>query len=226
MPGIPVALPTRWRALRRRLSWHRRLLAALLTGVAVITGIAAARPAPPPSIEVFVAASDLPGGAPLSESDVDVTRLPTAFMPAGALRPGQASVAGRVLAGPMRSGEVVTDVRLVGASLLAGYDSGGTVLVAAPVRIADAGAVRLVRPGDRIDVLAAAPAEVPTGDGTAMSTVEVVASDVLVVTVPVEQDDLAVADGALIVVATTERGAGQLAGAAVTSRLSLALRPA
>ena len=59
----------------------------------------------------------------------------------------------------------------------------------------------------------------------AMSSAEVVASGVRVVTVPTEQDDLAVADGALIVVAVTDRIAADLAGAAVSSRLSLTLRP-
>jgi pilus assembly protein CpaB len=225
MPGVSRTLPARWRALRRRLSWHRRTLAASLAAVAVITGIAAARPAPPPATDVFVAAADLPGGSLLSRSDIEVRGLPTAFVPTGALRPGQAGVEGRVLAGPMRAGEVMTDVRLVGASLLAGYDAGGG-LVAAPVRIGDAGAVGLIRPGDRVDLLAAAaPTEFSTHESGGVSAVEVVASDVRVVTIPEEQDDLAVADGALIVVATSERVAEELAGAAVTSRLSLTLRP-
>jgi pilus assembly protein CpaB len=227
MPGVSRTLPSRWRALRRRLSWHRRLLAAALTAVAVITGIAAARPAPPPTTAVLVAVSDLAGGSLLTRSDVEVTRLPTAFVPSGALSPGQTGVEGRVLAGPMRAGEVVTDVRLVGPSLLAGYDAGGAGVVAAPVRIGDAGAVRLVRPGDRIDVLAAAaPTEFSADEGGGAFAVEVVASDVPVVTIPTEQDDLAaVADGALIVVAATERVAERLAAAAMTSRLSLTLRP-
>ncbi len=52
----------------------------------------------------------------------------------------------------MRAGETITDVRLVGPALLAGY---GDQLVAAPVRIADAGSAALLQPGDVIDVLAA-----------------------------------------------------------------------
>ena len=61
---------------------------------------------------------------------------------------------GRTLAAPLREGEPVTDVRVVAEGLLAGYPS----LVAAPVRIADAGAVRLLRVGDRVDVVATDPA--------------------------------------------------------------------
>ncbi len=51
--------------------------------------------------------------------------------------------------------------------------------------------------------------------GITAAEVAVVASDVQVVTVPQEQDDLAVVDGALIVVATSERVAEQLASSAV-----------
>ena len=98
-------------------------------------------------------------------------------------------------------------------------------MVATPVRIADAGAVRLVRPGDRIDVLAAGVPSELAAAGLTAAEVEVVASDVQVVTVPKESDDVAVVDGALIVVATSEQVAEHLAAAAVTSRLSLTLRP-
>jgi pilus assembly protein CpaB len=225
MPGMSRTLLTRWRAIRRRLSWHRRSLAAALTAVAVVTGIAAARPAPPATIDVLVAASDLAGGSALTASDVEVAQVPTQFVPAGALRPPEAALDGRVLAAPMRPGEVVTDVRLVGPTVLDGYaPAGGSEIVGTPVRIGDSGAVRLVRPGDRVDVLAATGSDEFAAQSGA-AAVAVVAPGVRVVTVPQEQDDLAVAEGALIVVATSERVAEQLAAAAVTSRLSLTLRP-
>ena len=200
------------------------MLAAALTAVAVVTGITAARPAPPPTTEVVVAANDLSGGSVLTATDVKITRLPVGVVPAAPM--AASAVEGRVLAGPMRAGEVVTDVRLVGPALLEGYTStAGATVVATPVRIADAGAVRLVRPGDRIDVLAAGVPSELAAAGITAAEVAVVASDVQVVTVPQESDDLAVVDGALIVVATSEQVAEHLAAAAVTSRLSLTLRP-
>ena len=218
-------LPSRWRAIRRRLAWHRRTLAAALTAVAVVTGIAAARPAPPPTTGVVVAAHDLSGGSVLTATDVKVRQLPVGVVPAEPMT-ALSAVEGRVIAGPMRAGEVVTDVRLVGPALLEGYTStAGVTVVATPVRIADAAAVRLVRPGDRIDVLAAGVPSELAAAGLTAAEVEVVASDVQVVTVPQESDDLAVVDGALIVVATSEQVAEHLAAAAVTSRLSLTLRP-
>jgi Flp pilus assembly protein CpaB len=201
------------------------MLAAALTAVAVVTGIAAARPAPPPTTEVVVAANDLSGGSVLTATDVKITRLPVEVVPAVPMA-ALSAVEGRVLAGPMRAGEVVTDLRLVGPALLEGYTStAGVTVVATPVRIADAGAVRLVRPGDRIDVLAAGVPSELAAAGITAAEVAVVASDVQVVTVPEESDDLAVVDGALIVVATSEQVAEDLAAAAVTSRLSLTLRP-
>ena len=82
-------------------------------------------------------------------------------MPAGALRDVTALL-GRVLAAPVRRGEPITDVRLVGPSLLGATTAG---LVAVPVRIADAGRVRQIgrqRPDarERRDEL-----RVPVADG-------------------------------------------------------------
>ena len=67
---------------------------------------------------------------------------------------------GRVLAAPLRAGEPVTDVRLVGPA-----DRGPTRLVAVPVRLPDPGMVALLRVGDRIDLLATDP----RGGGAAWS---------------------------------------------------------
>ena len=132
---------------------------------------------------------------------------------------GAAALAGRVLAGPVRAGEPITDVRLVGRSLLEGY---GERLVAAPVRIADAESARLLRAGDVIDVLAATAAA-ESGAGEA----RLVAAGVRVVVVPlVEESALgggSFGEGALVVLATSPETATRLASAAVTSRLSLTI---
>jgi hypothetical protein len=99
-------------------------------------------------------------------------------------------------------------------------------LVKAPVRIADAAVVRLLRPGDRVDVLAAA---------------RVVASAVTVVAVPPPQSDLSDqvapdgsglppsgadaggAGGALVVLAVSRHTAATLSGAAASSPLAVTL---
>ena len=72
-----------------------------------------------------------------------------AAVPGGSAR--QPAVLGRVVAGPVRRGEALTDARLVGPGLTAGLDPQESAAV--PVRLADAEAAALVRPGDRVDVL-------------------------------------------------------------------------
>ncbi|WP_229711901.1 hypothetical protein [Streptomyces daqingensis] len=86
--------------------------------------------------------------------------------------------------------------------------------VSAPVRIADAAAVRLLRPGDRVDVIASQEGSAPP---------RTVATGARVERLPkhVETDPV---DGALVVLAVPRRTATALAGAAVTSRLAVTLR--
>lgn len=196
----------------RAVGWHRRLLAAGLAAGAVALAIQAAEPAPRPTVAVLAAARDLPGGVTLVAGDVRNVDVPPDLVPVGALGAPDAAV-GRVLAGPVRSGEPLTDVRLVGPGLLAGW---GDDLVAAPVRIADPGVAGLVRPGDRLDLLAAPV----SGDGDAVT----VASRVPVLAVPAPADQGVLAEGALLVVAATQGQAATLAQAAITSRLSVVLR--
>ncbi|MDQ4084511.1 MAG: hypothetical protein M3165_01710, partial [Actinomycetota bacterium] len=121
---------------------------------------------------------------------------------------------GRILAAPVRAGEPITDVRLVGPGLVAGYGPG---VVAAPVRIADADSVSLVRVGDRVDVLAPDPAgELPTSVAVGRASV---------VAIPQPDDELGgTASGALIVLAVTPAEAGDLARQSVLGPLLLSIR--
>jgi len=192
--------------------WHRRLLAAGLAAAAVALAIHAAEPEPPATVPIVIAARDLRGGAPLQHDDLQVAEVPVAMAPAGAIAHADAAL-GRLLAGPVRAGEPLTDVRLVGASLVEGW---GDDLVAVPVRIADPGVVAIVAPGDRVDLLAASL------DGSVEAGL--VAAQVPVLAVPEAPDGGLLADGALVVVAVTAEQASMLAQAAVTARMSVALR--
>lgn len=200
----------------RTFGWHRRLLAAALTAVAVAAGLSAVAPKPPRTLGVWAAARDLPGGAPLGAADVAVRALRAVDVPAGALRADD-RVVGRLLAAPVRRGEPLTDVRLLGPSLLNALGRPG--LVAVPVRIADgSAAAALVRAGDVVDVLAAAD---PSGGGPAAPST--VAAAVRVLAVPAR--DAAGGDpGGLVVVAATPAQAAALAQASAGTRLSLALQ--
>ncbi len=88
-------------------------------------------------------------------------------------------------------------------------------LVSAPVRIADAATVRLLRPGDRVDVVAA-PHAPPGGEAEA----RVVASGARVAEVPRADGDGPDA-GALVVLSVPRATAATLAGAGATSRLAV-----
>ncbi|MFJ8937097.1 hypothetical protein ACIRL0_15515 [Streptomyces sp. NPDC102365] len=87
-------------------------------------------------------------------------------------------------------------------------------MVTAPVRIADGATVRLLRPGDRVDVVAAEQ----SGAGDA----QVVARGARVTKVP-ESSDSVSEGGALVVLSVPRRTAARLAGAGVTSRLAVTL---
>jgi pilus assembly protein CpaB len=191
--------------MRAVLSRHRRSLAALFAAAAAACGLAAARP-PAQGTRVLVTARDLAGGAVLGPSDVTVRVFPVRAVPAGAVR----RATGRVLSGPMRRGEPLTDARLRSGRLLAAHDP---VAVAVPVRLADAAVVRLLHTGDRVDVLAAR-AEGPLPARTVVSAVPIIA-------VPKPGPDLD--EGALVVVETGRDQAAALARASVDSRLSVTI---
>lgn len=180
---------------------------------AVAIGLGVLAPPSPPTAPVVVAAADLPGGAVLGGDDLHVRRFSPATVPAGAAG-GPRRWMGRVLAAPMRAGEPLTDARVVGPGLVHGYGPG---IVAAPVRIADADAVALVRTGDRVDVLAPDPrGRVPPA---------VAVADAPVVAVPHADDELAAGNaGALVVLATTSGEAQRVAQLGVLGPLVLALR--
>ncbi|GAT70277.1 flagellar biosynthesis protein FlgA [Planomonospora sp. ID91781] len=200
----------------RRLPFHRllgrrhRLLATVLAALAAACAATGLRPETS-SVTVLAAARDLPGGV-LSAADVKTVALRPGTAPEGALRPGT-PVAGRVLAGPARRGEPLTDVRLLGPSLLAAHPPG---TVAAPVRVADPESARLLSPGDVVNVLAA-----PTGwDGSA-APARIVAEGVPVLTVPASGSDR----DALLMLATTSDQAVELASAQSGGRLSITIAP-
>ncbi|MFF0740948.1 RcpC/CpaB family pilus assembly protein [Streptomyces sp. NPDC004111] len=91
-------------------------------------------------------------------------------------------------------------------------------LVSAPVRIADAATVGLLRPGDRVDVIAAADS--PSAGGS--SATRVVAAGARVTQVPGGRESSS-ADGALVVLSVPRATAARLVGAGATSRLAVTL---
>lgn len=151
MPGWARTRDPGWAPLRRYRPGRRRLAAAGLAAGSFAAGLQVLAPRPAVGEPVVVAARDVPPGAVLAAGDLLLVRRPPGVLPAGAVVDPSAAV-GRTLGSGMRSGEALTDARLVGPGLLAGRPPGE---VAAPVRIADGEAAALLRAGDRVDVLLA-----------------------------------------------------------------------
>ena len=209
MTGLRRAADDLLRAAVRR----RWLLSGGLAAAAVATALPVLAPSAPTAVAVLAAARDLAAGTALTAGDLVPVRLPTGAVPDGVLAANE-PIAGRLLAGAVRRGEPVTDVRLVGPGLLASL--GVPDLVAVPVRLADPASAGLLRAGDRVDVLAAG-----TGpDAPVSAVVGAAGSPVLVVPPPGTG-----LEGALVVLATSPSTAARLAAAAVSSRLSVTVRP-
>ncbi|MBG0826343.1 flagellar biosynthesis protein FlgA [Planomonospora sp. ID67723] len=184
------------------------MLAAVLASLATACAVIGSRPDGGASVTVLAAARDLPGGV-LAAADVRPVALRPGTAPDGALGPGT-PVAGRVLTGPVRRGEPLTDVRLLGPGLLAAHRPG---TVAAPVRVADPESARLLSPGDVVNVLAAQDG----WDGSAPA--RTVAEGVPVLALPAGESG----GGALIVLATTPEQAADLASAQAGGKLSITI---
>lgn len=205
LPGIP---PTRrrLRAVRHQLRRRRRLIAASLAGAATLGALRTLAPPPPETVEVLVAARDLGSGTRLGAGDLVVRAFPSELAPPDAVT----AAVGRVLAGPVGRGEVLTDVRVVGPGL-APAQPGETIL---PVRLPDAGMAALLRAGDEIDLVATDP-------GTGSSTV--VARDVTVLATPAHVPDgpAGASGGALVVVGASAAEAIEISGAALSQFLTV-----
>jgi pilus assembly protein CpaB len=211
-------LPPSVQAVARAVGARRRLVAAGLIGIAVVSGLTALRPQPAPTRAIWVAAHDLGGSRQLTAADVRLARLPLAAVPGGAL-PVTTRVVGRLLAAPVRRGEPITDVRLLSPALVAAAAPAGSVAV--PVRVADGPAtVALVRTGEHVDVLAGD--DVPRASGSDHSptaaSATTVASGLDVLSVGSTDDG----SGLLVVIADRQQAAA-LAQAGVADWLSVAV---
>lgn len=103
-------------------------------------------------------------------------------------------------------------------------------LVRAPVRIADAAAVRLLRPGDRVDVIAAEERSADGGAARVLARGARVARLPELPELPAQGEEPgagvgegSVTAGALVVLAVPRATAARLVGASPTARLAVAL---
>jgi pilus assembly protein CpaB len=196
------------RRLHRRVLLHRRPLAALSVGAAVLAGLQATSPPPPETVTVWTARRDLPSGTVLGEADLATVHLSPDAVPGGVVKDPD-EVVGRTLAAPMSRGEVITGLRTVTSGLLRGYP--GTTAV--PLRITDAAVVGLLRVGDRVSLVLADP------DGR--TPPRLLLRDVPVVAIPRDREGALSGGtpGRLVVAAVPTDSASEVAASAATAIL-------
>jgi Flp pilus assembly protein CpaB len=147
-PGRPRS--AKFRRARRILWRWRFALAAALIGLAATLTLHVLRPPPPPTVDVAVTARPVAAGTELTRDDVVVRAIATDVAPPGAVHTvgavlGRAAVVGLPAGAPLHTTLVSAD----GVSAAAPH---GTVVV--PVRLSDDAVAGLLRPGDRVDLLA------------------------------------------------------------------------
>lgn len=152
----------------RVLAWRlRRAAAAVLVVLAACLVARQAAPPPPDTTDVVVAAADLTAGQVLAREDLRTVRLPSDLVPVGAVGKvaaleGRSAVVDVPAGLPLVNG--VLDADRFGISAPVGT-------VAVPIRLADAAVAALLRPGDRIDLVAPGDASPDPGDPAAAPTV-------------------------------------------------------
>lgn len=197
--------------VRRRLLLHRRGLAALCAAWAVLVGLQAAAPAPPATTPVWTAARDLPGGEVIGRDDLRLVQFAPDTAPSG--RAAREELVGRTLVAPLVRGAPLSDRSVLGEGLLAGHPG----LAAVPIRLTDPDVVRLLRVGDRVDLLAVA-ADRP-------DTARTVVTDALVLAIPQGRSEQISTglSGRIVVLGVTPENAGKVVAAHVTALVTAVL---
>lgn len=197
-----------------RPDWTRTVLARrVVAGALTLLALALAVRDDPADdrVAIVTTAHDLGPGTVLTEADLRLTSLPARDVPDGALG-GVDEGVGHTLTGPARSGEALTDVRLLG-SRLATATAGPDARVV-PLRIDDAEVANLLRVGDRVDILAV--------DAEGAAAPRVLASAATVVLVGPDDGGRS-ARAPVVLAALPESTATAVAAASLTGALTVTL---
>jgi Flp pilus assembly protein CpaB len=185
--------------------WHRRGVAAVLAGVTVFAALSAVTGKDTADLVTVVVASRLVvAGSTVSDTDVKLARLPRQAVPDGVLTHVEDAV-GKVAGTGLRSGQILTDLSLVG-----GATSDGTVVLS--VKLENPELASLAPPGTRVTLYATTSAQP-------------VASHVLVVAVPAvgSGNVLSGSSSTVLLVRVSAEQAGAITMAMSSSTLTLAI---
>jgi len=226
---VPLSVPGRRPRWQRKILRHRRVLAAVFTGIAVFATVSALRPPPSPTVTAWVAAHDLTPGNALGANDIVTAAIPAAVVVTDAIADPQ-EVLGRTITYPLRAGEQITARALLSTSFLSSL---GADVRATPVHLGDDSAAALVQRGDLVDIISATSSDSAALGGTSSATV--VASRVRVLITPPSSSSASgglgtslsgssgIGGSNVIVLATTPAQALDLMRASVAGRLSAVL---
>lgn len=154
------------RQVARAIDRHRRILAAMATAVAVLTGLSAVTSTQTPTTLAVTTAREIPAGSTLTEADLVVRPVRTVDLPDRAATSAPALV-GKVTGSALARNTVMTDL-----SVVSGRSASAAGRVVMSVRVADAEVASMVAPGMRVTLL------VPGNNGG------LITDDALVVTTP------------------------------------------
>jgi Flp pilus assembly protein CpaB len=199
-----------------RPDWSRTVAARRIAAGAlvILAAVVALRSDPHGDrIEIVVATRDLASGVELTSDDVRLESRTAATVPDGS-QSNVDGVIGATLAGPARRGEVLTDVRVLGPRLAESVAGPDARIV--PLPLADSALLDLVRPGDVVDVLAAA-----TSDTGVDARPQLVATDAVVVLVSEKPKGAASGSDRVVLVAVGAHAANDVAAAALTQTVTL-----
>lgn len=218
-PLLPARLTDLATSARNRLPLLRRLFAAGLAlagaGLLVRGSPAAA------TVDVAVARDDLRPGVMLSASDIQIVHRARDSLPAGAIH-DVSHVVGHTLAGPARTGEIFTDVRLL-SPRLAPATTGTADARVVPVRLADGGVAELLHSGDRVDVITTVDkhATVEKHNSTSPRTL---APSAIVILVTLASGGSRGTSERIVLLALPAQQAALVAAASLSSALTVVLR--
>jgi pilus assembly protein CpaB len=185
--------------------WHRRGVAAVLAGVTVFAALSAVTGKDTTDlVAVVVASHQVSAGSTVTDTDVKLMRMPRQAVPDGVLTQTQDAI-GKVAGTGIRSGQILTDLTLVG-----GAPTDGTVVLS--VKLENPELASLAPPGTRVTLYATTSAQP-------------VASHVLVVAVPAVDSGnvLSGTSATVLLVRVTAAEAGAITMAMSSSTLTLAI---
>ncbi len=167
---LRAALPSVLTSSSRRARWRRtkalRLLSALLAAIAVwVVGSPLVPHEADAGQPVVVVTRDVAIGSTLSAQDVRLERRGPDQRPPRALDRIDGAI-GRVAAGSLAEGEILTAARFQGPPQLAGLGAGR---VAVSVPLVESGLLAAIRPADVVEVLAAGTGQTVASNAPVLS---------------------------------------------------------